>query len=115
MGNFSESSKLFVNIVMASLIVGSSAATVSRTATRALSTTAAVKKESKMMDTFDHAVGPEKFELIAKQQGNDNLFDTYMVRPVPTQGLSANFPIPIPSEHDARIVGCSCEHDFKEV
>ena len=27
--------------------------------------------ESKMMDTFDHAVGPEKFELIAKQQGND--------------------------------------------
>ena len=24
-----------------------------------------------MMETFEHAVGPEKYELIAKQQGND--------------------------------------------
>ena len=46
---------------------------------------------------------------------HQNLFDTYMVRPVPTQGLSANFPIPIPSERESRIVGCSCEHDFREV
>merc|ERR1712110_1357595 len=93
--NFSESSKLFVNIVMASLIVGSSvarcaAATVSRTVTRALSTTAAVKKESKMMDTFDHAVGPEKFELIAKQQGNDD-------------------PIIVNALDQYRMVGCSCK------
>ena len=27
--------------------------------------------EEKMMETFEHAVGPEKYELIAKQQGND--------------------------------------------
>ena len=38
-----------------------------------------------------------------------------MVQPVPTQGLSPNFPIHIPSEHESRIVGCSCEHDFSEV
>ena len=24
-----------------------------------------------MMETIDHAVGPEKYELLAKQQGND--------------------------------------------
>ena len=34
---------------------------------------------------------------------------------MPTQGLSPNYPIPIPSEHESRIVGCSCEHDYKEV
>ena len=27
-----------------------------------------------MMETFEHAVGPEKLELIAKQQGNDDPF-----------------------------------------
>ena len=27
--------------------------------------------DEKMMETIDHAVGPEKYELLAKQQGND--------------------------------------------
>ena len=38
-----------------------------------------------------------------------------MVRPPPMQGASASNPIPIPSEQESRIVGCSCEHDFREV
>merc|ERR1712038_1298124 len=111
------SSKLFT---MASLFVTSSvakcaAATLSRTATRALSTTTAVNADKKLTETIDHATGPEKLELLAKQQGNDNLFDTYMVKPEPMQGFSAKTAIPIPSAYDSRIVDCSCEHAFKEV
>merc|ERR1712039_616413 len=83
-------------IVMASFIVDSSVArcaatTISRTATRALSTTATVRKEEKMMETFEHAVGPEKYELIAKQQGNED------------------DPIIVNALDQYRMVGCPCK------
>jgi hypothetical protein len=44
-----------------------------------------------------------------------NPFDTYVVKPEPMQGLSAMWPVVIPSANPSRMVGCSCEHDYKEV
>ena len=38
-----------------------------------------------------------------------------MTTPRPGQGLSASFPILVPSENESRMVGCSCESDYKEV
>ena len=36
-----------------------------------ISTSSYSVSDEKMMETIDHAVGPEKYELLAKQQGND--------------------------------------------
>ncbi len=38
-----------------------------------------------------------------------------MVKPAPLQGLSAKDPILVPSEYPSRMVGCSCESDYKEI
>merc|ERR1712045_392335 len=107
--NFSRSSKLFM---MASLIVGSSAArcaaaTVTRTATRALSTSAALKKDEKMMETIDHAVGPEKYELLAKQQGNDDPFFLRVINRADFKGTKED-PIIVNALDSYRMIGCQC-------
>ncbi len=44
-----------------------------------------------------------------------NPFDTYTIKPDAGTGVSAKYPILIPSVEDSRLIGCSCESDFKEV
>merc|ERR1712228_741574 len=73
-----------------------------------MGTTAAVKKESKMMDTFDHAVGPEKFELMGKQQGNDDPFFLRVINRADFKGTKDD-PIIVNALDQYRMVGCSCK------
>ncbi|QQP37292.1 Cytochrome c oxidase subunit 5B_ mitochondrial [Caligus rogercresseyi] len=68
-----------------------------------------------MSDPTFHATGLEKYELLAAEAGNDNPFDTYLIRPESGMGDSSKMPILIPSLESSRIVGCSCESDYKEV
>jgi cytochrome c oxidase subunit 5b len=72
-------------------------------------------KEYEMPDPIEHATGLEKHELQQAQAGNDNPFDTYVIRPEPDTGLFAKRPILIPSMKDSRIVGCCCEADYEEI
>eukprot|EP00096_Caligus_rogercresseyi_P014168 TRINITY_DN669_c0_g1_i1.p1 TRINITY_DN669_c0_g1~~TRINITY_DN669_c0_g1_i1.p1 ORF type:complete len:134 (-),score=42.13 TRINITY_DN669_c0_g1_i1:528-929(-) len=72
-------------------------------------------KGTKMSDPTFHATGLEKYELLAAEAGNDNPFDTYLIRPESGMGDSSKMPILIPSLESSRIVGCSCESDYKEV
>ena len=44
-----------------------------------------------------------------------NPFETYMIKPDAGTGMDPKKPIMIPSEGDSRIIGCSCESDYKEV
>merc|ERR1712014_394430 len=41
---------------------------------RAIATSTIARKEFKMQEPLDHATGVEKWELLAKQQGNDDPF-----------------------------------------
>ena len=50
--------------------------------------------------------GLEKYELQAKQVGNDNPFDTYVLKPDAGTGLYKKAPILIPSQDSTRMVGC---------
>merc|ERR1712061_872868 len=106
----SRFSKLFT---MASLIASGSVAkcsvaTLSRTVTRALSTTSAVFSVLKLMETIDHATGPEKLELLAKQQGND---DPFFMRVVERSGFKGtkDDPIIVDALDKYRMVGCCCK------
>merc|ERR1712029_56225 len=56
-----------------------------------------------------------KKALLARRAANDNPFDTYTLRPDPSEGGSARFPILVPSTSDKRMVGCCCEDDYKEI
>merc|ERR1712154_500680 len=80
--------------------------TVTRTATRALSTSAALKKDEKMMETIDHAVGPEKYELLAKQQGNDDPFFLRVINRADFKGTKED-PIIVNALDSYRMIGCS--------
>nr|ACO14778.1 Cytochrome c oxidase subunit 5B, mitochondrial precursor [Caligus clemensi] len=74
-------------------------------------------KGSKMSDPTFHATGLEKFEILANEAGNDNPFDTYIIRPEIGIGDSPKLPILIPTamEENDRIVGCSRESDYKDI
>jgi hypothetical protein len=56
-----------------------------------------------------------KAELTAKQINNDNPFETYVIKPEAGRGLFQGAPILIPSTKDSRMIGCSCEDDYKEL
>ncbi|CAB4061557.1 unnamed protein product [Lepeophtheirus salmonis] len=75
----------------------------------------ATSKGSNMSDPKFHATGLEKYEILAAEAGKRQSLDTYLIRPETGQGDSAKTPIRIPSIESSRIVGCSCESDFKDV
>jgi len=73
--------------------------------------TAAALKESgdkEMMPTIDHSVGPEKFELLAKQQGNDDPFFLRTINRADFKGTKAD-PIIVNALDQYRMVGCTCK------
>lgn len=61
-----------------------------------------------MPDTLGHAVGPERFELLAKVAGNEDPFEMNVKKRA--KG-SLDEPTLIPSMFDKRLVGCVCEED----
>nr|AIU94781.1 hypothetical protein [Phragmatopoma lapidosa] len=61
-----------------------------------------------MPDTLGHAVGPERFELLAKAAGNEDPFEMNVKRRA--KGTKDE-PTLIPSMYERRLVGCICEED----
>ncbi|KAK2167687.1 hypothetical protein LSH36_25g04033 [Paralvinella palmiformis] len=61
-----------------------------------------------MPDTLGHAVGAERFELLARLAGNEDPFDMNVKSRA--KG-TVDEPTLIPSLYDSRIVGCICEED----
>jgi len=61
-----------------------------------------------MPDTLGHAVGPERFELLAKVAGNEDPFEMNVKKRA--KGTKDE-PTLIPSMYDKRLVGCICEED----
>lgn len=59
-----------------------------------------------MNDAMDHATGIEKRELLARAAGNDDPFDTKVLKRA--KGTK-DAPTLIPSAFDARIIGCICK------
>ena len=57
----------------------------------------------------------EKWEMLAKEAGNDNPFATYNIKPDAATGISPSLPIMVPSMEDSRMVGCCCQNDYEEV
>jgi len=61
-----------------------------------------------MPDSLGHAVGPERWELLARLAGNDDPFEMNV------KGRSKGTreePTLVPSLYDKRLVGCICEED----
>jgi len=71
--------------------------------------------ESTGPDPLEHATGIEKWELMAAQAGNDNPFDTYVIKPDAGTGVFRSKPILVPSINESRMVGCCCESDYDEI
>jgi cytochrome c oxidase subunit 5b len=61
-----------------------------------------------MPDTLGHAVGPERWELLARLAGNEDPFEMNVKKR--TKG-TFNDPTLIPSMYEKRLVGCVCEED----
>jgi cytochrome c oxidase subunit 5b len=61
-----------------------------------------------MPDTLGHAVGPERWELLARLAGNEDPFEMNVKKR--TKG-TLNDPTLIPSMYEKRLVGCVCEED----
>ncbi|XP_041358954.1 cytochrome c oxidase subunit 5B, mitochondrial-like [Gigantopelta aegis] len=61
-----------------------------------------------MPDALGHAVGPERFELLAKLAGNEDPFE--MSVKARAKGTFEE-PTLIPSLFEKRLVGCICEED----
>jgi len=61
-----------------------------------------------MPDTLGHAVGAERFELLAKLHGNNDPFEMDVRKRA--KGTKDE-PTLIPSMYDKRLVGCICEED----
>merc|ERR1712241_1035383 len=79
-------------------------------ATRTISVTASRGKEEQLTaEAIPHATGIEKWELMAAQAGNDNPFDTYVIKPDAGTGVFRSKPILVPSINESRMVGCCCE------
>jgi len=84
-------------------------------ASRTISVGAMKSKDYTFNDPIEHATGPDKYELMQAQAGNDNPFDTYVIKPDAATGLKATLPILIPSLNESRMVGCCCENDYSEI
>ncbi|KAJ8688497.1 hypothetical protein QAD02_024292 [Eretmocerus hayati] len=61
-----------------------------------------------MADPLDHATGLEKAEMIARLQGNDDPFDTKMMKMGPG---TKDCPNLVGSYFNSRLIGCICEED----
>jgi len=68
-------------------------------------------------ETFvrEQVKGIEKYRMLAQEAGNDNPFDTFVTKTPIEQGKSKKLPIFIASTKRSRLVGCSCESDYKDV
>merc|ERR1711893_222411 len=64
--------------------------------------------QASMPDTLGHAVGPERYELLARAAGNEDPFEMNVKKRA--KGSLAE-PTLIPSMYDKRLVGCICEED----
>merc|ERR1711944_106837 len=73
---------------------------------RAIATSTIARKEFKMQEPLDHATGVEKWELLAKQQGNDDPF--LMKMGTRGKGTKAD-PNIVDSFDSYRFVGCCCQ------
>merc|ERR1711976_369666 len=73
---------------------------------RAIATSTIARKEFKMQEPLDHATGGEKWELLAKQQGNDDPF--LMKMRTRGKGTKAD-PNIVDSFDSYRFVGCCCQ------
>jgi len=83
---------------------------------RTISVSASRGKEERLCpEAIPHATGIEKWELMAAQAGNDNPFDTYVIKPDAGTGIFQKKPILIPSSKESRMVGCCCESDYDEI
>jgi len=61
-----------------------------------------------MPDTLGHAVGIERYELLAKLAGNEDPFEMNVKKRA--KG-TVDEPTLIPSLYEKRLVGCICEED----
>merc|ERR1711872_883515 len=61
-----------------------------------------------MPDTLGHAVGAERFELLAELRGNEDPFEMNIKKRAEGTFDKPNL---IPSFYDKRLVGCVCEED----
>ncbi|XP_059088402.1 cytochrome c oxidase subunit 5B, mitochondrial-like isoform X2 [Tigriopus californicus] len=72
---------------------------------KSLTTSAVIKKDYVMADPLDHATGVEKFELLAKKEGND---DPFFLRSKPRGKGTKDDPTIVNALDTYRMVGCVC-------
>ncbi|NP_001165813.1 cytochrome c oxidase subunit 5B, mitochondrial [Nasonia vitripennis] len=77
-------------------------------ARRPLHMSACRSMEEKMADPLDHATGIEKAEMLAELAGNDDPFDTKVMKRGPGTKECPNL---VGSFFKSRLVGCICEED----
>eukprot|EP00088_Acartia_fossae_P032666 TRINITY_DN33416_c0_g2_i1.p1 TRINITY_DN33416_c0_g2~~TRINITY_DN33416_c0_g2_i1.p1 ORF type:complete len:130 (+),score=48.29 TRINITY_DN33416_c0_g2_i1:42-431(+) len=78
----------------------------SGTSRRALHVTAATRRD--MPDAIDHATGLEKYELLAKQAGND---DPFFLRATSRSVGTKEEPTIVDAMDTYRMIGCVCNDE----
>jgi len=75
---------------------------------RCFSVTAAAAKKQTMPDPIDHATGLEKYELLAKQAGND---DPFFLKVITRAKGTKDAPTIVNAMDTYRSVGCVCHEE----
>lgn len=68
----------------------------------------AIVRKDDMPDPIDHATGVEKFELLAKQSGND---DPFFLKSTERGAATKEAPCIVNAMDNYRMVGCVCHED----
>lgn len=64
--------------------------------------------DCQMPDSLGHSVGVERYELLAKEAGDD---DPFQLKPIKRAKGTVDEPTVIASPNAKRMVGCICEED----
>eukprot|EP00088_Acartia_fossae_P039683 TRINITY_DN412_c0_g3_i1.p1 TRINITY_DN412_c0_g3~~TRINITY_DN412_c0_g3_i1.p1 ORF type:complete len:133 (-),score=41.85 TRINITY_DN412_c0_g3_i1:159-557(-) len=78
------------------------------TTCRAFSVSSAAMKKKELLDPLEHATGVEKFELLAKEAGND---DPFFMKAVSRGKGTMTEPNIVNAMDTFRMVGCVCHED----